>query len=293
MAHYWLKLYTDILDDPKMGTLPDNLWRRTVELFLIAKRYNDGGTLPPVDEMAWTLRTSPEALTTELHDLAECTTDNGKPGIVHLNDDGAWYVTNFAKRQAKTPAAERMRRLRERERRNQTGDSHERNGNEPDTPETRDCYAPVTPRNTDQIRSEQIRSEDKEGAQAPALEPPKQEPEPKPKPKRARKKPNPPPPAVARFRKATNRYPNKALYKGIAEVVGDDPDNLDRWERTCRAYVAMGWNPQNVKGMLQHYAENRIPGDDRKGGARASPVVEPAGFAGLRELMGEEAMNGT
>lgn len=31
MANYWIKLYHEILDDPLMATMPDRLWRRTIE----------------------------------------------------------------------------------------------------------------------------------------------------------------------------------------------------------------------------------------------------------------------
>jgi hypothetical protein len=31
--HRWIKLYLEILDDPKMGKLPDWCWRRAIELF--------------------------------------------------------------------------------------------------------------------------------------------------------------------------------------------------------------------------------------------------------------------
>jgi len=27
MADYWIKLYHEIIDDPKMATMPDRLWR--------------------------------------------------------------------------------------------------------------------------------------------------------------------------------------------------------------------------------------------------------------------------
>ena len=46
MADYWLKLYIEILDDPKMAVLPDRLWRRIIELFLIAKKLHMNGHLP-------------------------------------------------------------------------------------------------------------------------------------------------------------------------------------------------------------------------------------------------------
>ena len=41
-AKFWIKLYHEILDDPKMGRMPDRLWRRTIELFLLAGEL-DGG----------------------------------------------------------------------------------------------------------------------------------------------------------------------------------------------------------------------------------------------------------
>jgi hypothetical protein len=115
---YWIKLYMEILDDPKMGRLPNHLWRRTVELFLLAGREGDDGALPPVEEMVWILRLSEDKLLEDLHDLAEV-------GVVHTcvsttgtstseADPKKWVVTNFSKRQAAIPVAERVRRLRDR-----------------------------------------------------------------------------------------------------------------------------------------------------------------------------------
>jgi hypothetical protein len=86
--------------------------------------------------------------------------------------------------------------------------------------------------------------------------------------KRTRTKKEPPPPAVEAFRKATARYPNKTLWPGIVQAVGTGPPDLERWEHTCLAYVAMGWNPTNVKGMLQYFTDRRIPGDDRRQGGK-------------------------
>lgn len=46
-SYYWIKLYHEILDDPKMGRLPDRLWRRYIELALIASAmWEADGTLP-------------------------------------------------------------------------------------------------------------------------------------------------------------------------------------------------------------------------------------------------------
>ena len=57
---FWIKLYLEILDDPKMGLLPDWLWRRAIELFLLAGENGNDGLLQPVTDLAWRLRVSTE-----------------------------------------------------------------------------------------------------------------------------------------------------------------------------------------------------------------------------------------
>lgn len=84
-------------------------------------------------------------------------------------------------------------------------------------------------------------------------------------------------PAIQAYREATNLYPRKTLWPEIVLAVGADPPEVKRWHDTCYEYVAVGWNPRNVQGMLQHYAECRIPsatGFNAKG--VAAPVVQDA-----------------
>jgi hypothetical protein len=104
----WVKLYLEILDDPMMGRLPNHLWRRAVECFLLAGRQGNDGALPPVEEMAWTLRLPEEKVLEDLRGLAEV-------GVVHEVGTGQWMVTHFAKRQAAIPVEERVRRFRARD----------------------------------------------------------------------------------------------------------------------------------------------------------------------------------
>jgi len=107
-SKYWIKLYHEVLDDPKMGRLSNRLWRRAIELFLIAGDYDQGGELPNVGDMAWRLRISEDDLLADLDALENI-------HIVSLN--GAMHVvTNFAKRQSAVSDAERMRRYRDRNR---------------------------------------------------------------------------------------------------------------------------------------------------------------------------------
>lgn len=108
MKRIWIKLFIEILDDPKMGRLPDWLWRRAVELFLLAGENGNDGLLQPVMDMAWRLRTSEEKLTESLQALS-------KVGVVHETPDG-WVVTHFEERQSAVSSTERVQEFRKRKR---------------------------------------------------------------------------------------------------------------------------------------------------------------------------------
>lgn len=105
-SKYWIKLYHEILDDPKMGMLPDRLYRRTIELFLMAGELNEDGRLPDVKSIAWRLRVNENDMLEELQALQAVS-------IVTLQDD-CWVVTKFCERQSPVSDAERMKLLRDR-----------------------------------------------------------------------------------------------------------------------------------------------------------------------------------
>jgi len=113
MADYWIKAFIEIIDDPKMATMPDRLWRRSMEIFLLAGRYSKdrSGQLPDTNQLAWALRMSTDDLLTDLKQLESV-------GIVRKTKDG-WLVVNFEKRQSAATDAERKRQQREREQRSQ------------------------------------------------------------------------------------------------------------------------------------------------------------------------------
>lgn len=112
MADYWIKYYIEILDDPKMATLPDRLWRRVSELFLIAGKDPDKtGKLPETNQIAWILRLSTDELAMDLKQIA-------MTGIITQTIDG-WFIPQFSKRQGPSTDAERKRAQRDRERHNQ------------------------------------------------------------------------------------------------------------------------------------------------------------------------------
>ena len=106
-SKYWLKLYHEILDDPKMCLLSDRLYRRTMEMFLLAGDFDNGGTLPKLDYMAWRLRLTSEELETDLIELQ-------KVGVVS-SQENEWFVVKFEDRQKPISDAERKQRQRERD----------------------------------------------------------------------------------------------------------------------------------------------------------------------------------
>ena len=107
MASYtWIKLYIEILDDPKVGMLPDAMKWRMVQLFLVARERNKDGLLGSISQVAWRLRVSEDDLIISMKTLA----DNG---IVKDTPDG-WMVINFVKRQAPVAGKDRVGAFRER-----------------------------------------------------------------------------------------------------------------------------------------------------------------------------------
>jgi len=130
-SNYWMKLWIEVIDDPKMGRLSDNLWRRFFECCLIAKELNQGGRLPTVPDVAWRLRVDQETLELEFDQMA-------RVGLLeYIADqvlDGHWLITNFVRRQSKMNPSERMRRKREQDRKRDSYGT---------------CYEPVTVRNTE------------------------------------------------------------------------------------------------------------------------------------------------
>lgn len=101
----------------------------------------------------------------------------------------------------------------------------------------------------EQEQEHEQEQEQERGADAP---PPPADPKPK-----AAKAPNPA--AVEAFRAAANTYPNKALWQSMAEAVGDQPDDVAFWQQVVGAWIAKGYNPQNVAGMFDFFKRRELP----------------------------------
>lgn len=87
----WIKLYTEILSDPKMGRMSDKLFRRTIELFLLAGKEDGDGVLPSIDDIAWSLHSSTKEIQTVLDELTNLK-------IIERKDD-KYLISNFESRQ--------------------------------------------------------------------------------------------------------------------------------------------------------------------------------------------------
>jgi len=67
------------------------------------------------------------------------------------------------------------------------------------------------------------------------------------------------PPAVEVYHEVVEHWPVESLWDLIAAGVGDKPKELRRWREVVLRYIACGWNPQNLNGMLRYFADNEIP----------------------------------
>lgn len=82
------------------------------------------------------------------------------------------------------------------------------------------------------------------------------------------------PPAVSAFRGATHRYPAKSWFDDIDSAVGDNPETVMRWRELCKEWVGRGWNPVNVKGMLEAFKNGGIKGKNESTYIPTSEIKE-------------------
>ena len=107
MSRTWIKLYTEILGDVKVGTLTDRQFRTLITCFLMSGQKDDKGFIGTTEQITWAM---PHRQTKYvLSDLIALS----KVKIVSKTARG-WLLINFEKRQARPPskqaAAEAMRK---------------------------------------------------------------------------------------------------------------------------------------------------------------------------------------
>jgi hypothetical protein len=98
-------------------------------------------------------------------------------------------------------------------------------------------------------------------------------------------------PAIRAFRHAAHRYPAKSWYQDVVRTVGEGPADLQFWGRVVKAWVGCGYNPLNVKGMLDCFKQRKIPSTTGRGGEILShpgrSKLDATMAAGLRILQEE------
>ena len=246
---HWIKLYVEMIDDPKVGLLPDAVKWRWVSALLLAGELNEDGYLPDVNDAAWRLHTNVETLQSEMRTLA------GR-GLVELREhpDGSerWFIPAFVKRQEAATSTERSRNLRHRRRQN--GD---------ETPAQRNVA--FSSHNTEyRIQNTETEGEGS-GATAPALSPIPFQPVPetvrRQKAQRGIVEPEPAvtataPPAVALLHRLTNYWPGADISPALAERLGNTPDEA-ALAHAVELWRLSGNKPTNWLGIIDWYDQLR------------------------------------
>lgn len=104
----WFRMYTEILDDPKVQKLPAPLFKVWVNLLCLASRHD--GVLPGTDDIAFALRLDEDACGVALAELVDRGLVDYDNGFAPHNWDARQFKTDTAEN-----AAERKREQRKRE----------------------------------------------------------------------------------------------------------------------------------------------------------------------------------
>jgi len=106
MAGYWLKLYTEILDDPKYYRLSDNAKLGMYELMLVAKKVGNAGDLPTLEDICFYTRRDESWWVPVIDELKRI-------NFVTLDENGGDIIRKFEERQAAIKDDERQKKYRE------------------------------------------------------------------------------------------------------------------------------------------------------------------------------------
>ena len=142
-AFGWLRLYSELYNDPKVQRLSGDHFKKWINLLCIARNENDEGYLPANVDLAFYLRTSVE-------DAGETLTILKKAGLVETDAQGDRRVHGWTKRQyaadaVDSKALDRKRKERERKRIALAYELSTNNDAADVTPESRPVTDDVTP----------------------------------------------------------------------------------------------------------------------------------------------------
>lgn len=252
---HWIKLYVEMLDDPKVGLLPDAVKWRWTSVLLLAGEMNEGGFLPDVNDMAWRLHTNVETLQSEMRMLA------GR-GLVELRvyeqGDERWFIPAFSTRQAAATGTERSRMSRQRTQQHGSRNEHATNVQRN---VANSLHKQKQKQNTE---TEAERGRDGAGAPAPPP-PPASSPAFQPIPENVRQAkarrdktgPETVPaalPALSALHELTGYWPGEANAGAITAVIGEAPDR-STLARAVELWRASGNKVTNWLGICDWYIE--------------------------------------
>jgi hypothetical protein len=214
---YWIKLYTEILDDLKVSRLPNESQLLMYKLFLLAGKIDKQGVLPDsTKDIAFLLRHNQAWIEKNIKPLINA-------GIV-TNSTG-YVITNFAERQAPVTDAERSKQHRVTK--NVTNASRNR-------------HETVTNRDVDTDTDTEKKRIDTDGREAKSAD--------------ADAHPNA---LIQAFKNITGRYPPKNTWLILTEKLTPhcDLEYLDEpyLGLIYDAWIAHGHNKTNYAGMLDWY----------------------------------------
>ncbi len=104
----WLRLYNDVVSDPKVQRLSGDKFKSWINVLCIASTHD--GILPPVTDLAFILRITEDKAAVLLDDLVE-------KGLLDVTTDERYTPHNWASRQYKSDVSnDRVQRHRQRKR---------------------------------------------------------------------------------------------------------------------------------------------------------------------------------
>ena len=158
----WIKLWTETLDDTKMGRIdPATKWR-FAELCMMAGESDSEGYLVngdeamTVEDIAWRLRANPAEIGAAVEVLQGA-------GLVAQDPDGFWFVVNFEKRQGRSQSAKRKAwRERKRRQRERGQDVTDEEPGQEDSPDSVTRESRVSPSMREEKRERRVEREKRE-----------------------------------------------------------------------------------------------------------------------------------
>ena len=134
-AYFYAKVHHSILNDPQWGMLPDAVWRKRVELEILANETpeNDDGVLPPISVICWRLHITKEQCEEMLEQLSTLNIVTKRYNKcneslqLNSNDSVTWLLTDFHERQRAATNTERQTHFRARKGQNSNNSLQESN----------------------------------------------------------------------------------------------------------------------------------------------------------------------